>query len=319
MSKRNKRRIFLYFILACAIALAYFELSNIKKSQAADTMTACLDARARLEALTFASINPKLGAKAAFVYDFTDKKELDAMNAGTALPLASLTKLMTIRLALKAGNPDDLYTIVPEDLTSEPSIGFTAGDSYPLRELLKATLIASSNNAAVMLADSTGTSNSTFIANMNAEAKALGLITLKYRSVTGLDIADNSVATAWGSAHDIVMLLDQDYSDHPEIMKYGTHTSDTIYSSTGKTIQITNTNKAISKLPLLVASKTGYTDVAGGNLAVLWQDEKSRLLGASVLGSTEDGRFTDMELLHHTAEVYLTSSNYISSFCPSYE
>ena len=317
--QRLRKRTILYATLAIACVATIVSLTKIGEDEKASVAASCTAAYARIQADTFGIAVPKLGAKASFVYDFTNDAQLEASNANAALPLASLTKLMTIRLALKTVSPNFLYTIVPDDLTSEASIGFVPGDKYAVSELLKAALIESSNNAAVMLARSTGLSTPDFIAAMNAQAKALGLSSLRYASVTGLDTDNETVATAFGSARDILMLLDKDYTDFPVVMAYSTHQSETIYSSTGKSIPLGATDKAIPSLPLLVASKTGYTDVAGGNLAVLWKDPTGRLLGAAVLGSTEDGRFSDMIRLHTAADIFVSSSDSLTKLCSDTE
>ena len=315
--QKLRNRTILYCVLAIAIVTAVIAEARIKDDEQAAITASCADAYTRLRAETFTAIEPHIGAKAFYVYDFTNNTELDAHDANTALPLASLTKLMTARLVLASVSTQRLYTITPNDLTSEASIGFVPGDEYSVDALLKAALIDSSNNAAVMLAHSTGLSIPDFVTAMNTEAKSLGLASLRYQSVTGLDIENDTIATAFGSAQDILMLLEKDYADYPAVMAYGSHMTETIYSSTGKSIPLVNTDKAISALSLLVAGKTGYTDVAGGNLAVLWKDSTGRLLGASVLGSTEDGRFADMVRLHNTADIFVSSSDSLAKICPN--
>jgi D-alanyl-D-alanine carboxypeptidase len=275
----------------------------------------CRDARERLEQTTFGAMSGKLGAHAVFVRDITTGADLFGQNATVALPLASLTKIMTLRIMQKSVGLNTVYTITPEDLVSEGSIGFMPGDAYTVGELVKATLISSSNNATHMLAHATGLSTESFITAMNAEAKALGLDSLHFESITGLDVNEDTVATASGSARDILMLLAREHADHPAVFAASTHPSETIRSTTGKTIALANTNKAIGYLPLLAASKTGYTDVAGGNLAVLWREPAGHLLGATVLGSTEDGRFADMVRLHDTTNTFVSGTAFISKFC----
>ena len=59
----------------------------------------------------------------------------------------------------------------------------------------------------------------------------------------------------------------------------------------------TNTNEVVGSIPGLIASKTGFTDLAGGNLVVAFDAGINRPVIISVLGATKDGRFTDMEML----------------------
>lgn len=302
-------------MLVLAALISTYTIRYIEREERAETAVICAEAYTTLEQSTFSSILPTLKAKASFVYDFTSAQQLAALNADTPLPLASLTKLMTMRVALAHTNPDALYTVRADDFASEASIGFAEGDRYSVRELVRASLVSSSNNAAVMLSRASGTGTQAFIQAMNAEAETLGLPSLRFQSVTGLDARNETVSTAMGSARDIVMLIQQDYADHSDLMSYSTRQTDTIHSSDGKTIPLTNTNKAIPNLQVLLASKTGYTDVAGGNLAVLWREPSGHILGAAVLGSTEQGRFDDLTRLHDTAEIYLSVSSSLSKLC----
>ena len=56
-----------------------------------------------------------------------------------------------------------------------------------------------------------------------------------------------------------------------------------------------NTNILIGKIPNLLFSKTGFTEIAGGNLVVIFKDKGGREIAVTLLGSTFDGRFADME------------------------
>lgn len=315
LNKKSHQRQALYSLLVLAALISSYAIRQIEERRDAEIAAICSEAYANLERSTFEAVEARLKAKAAFVYDFTEKRALGTKNEEAALPLASLTKLMTVRVALSQVPIETLYTVRAEDLTSEASIGFAEGDSYSVRELARAALVSSSNNAAVMLSRSGGAHKQAFIAAMNAEAEKLGLASLKFQSVTGLDAGNETVATASGSARDIVHLLERVSADQPEIMAYSTRQTDTVRSSDGKTIALVNTDKAIPSLPVLLASKTGYTDVAGGNLAVLWRDPSGHTLGAAVLGSTEQGRFDDMIRLHDTAEIYLSTSISLSKLC----
>lgn len=315
LNKTLHQRYLLYSLLVVAALISTYTIRYIERKERAEIVAICTEAYATLEKNTFSSVQPKLNAKAVFVYDFTDRQQVAAINAETSLPLASLTKLMTVRAALAQADPDTLYTVRAEDFASEASIGFTEGDRYSVRELVRAALVSSSNNAAVMLSHASGMSTPAFIQAMNTEAGKLSLPSLRFQSVTGLDARAETVPTAVGNARDIVMLMYQEYVDHPELMSYSTRHTDTVRSSDGKTIMLTNTNKAIPDLQVLLASKTGYTEVAGGNLAVLWREPSGHILGAAVLGSTEQGRFDDLIRLHDTAELYLSVRSSLSKLC----
>ncbi len=284
----------------CAVAVL-----NGVGQQKIERVRVCTNLQNTLETSAFSSIEGQLQAHAAFVEDFTTGKKIYGLNDAIPLPLASLTKLMTLRVALHRVSLASSYRVTTSDVTFDGPSGFVPGDMYSVNDLAKAALIASSNNAATMLAQSSGLSLPDFIASMNAEAALLGLSTLRYDSVTGLD-ADSGQATVFGSAHDVLTLMYRDVIDFPTAMAYSTEMGDTIKATNGRSIELANTDLAIEKLGLLRASKTGYTDVAGGNLAVMWQEPSGHMLGAAVLGSTQDARFSDVIALHDAANVYVS-------------
>lgn len=135
----------------------------------------------------------------------TDSQTYDYDQSATVvLPLASLTKLMTT-LVVTETNPDwnRVVTITPEEIAYPKSyvgddptseVGFRAGDQVSLGDLLTAALIASSNQAAIILADSTGWSRAEFLERMNAKARELGLGRTRFADPTGLDAENVSTA-----------------------------------------------------------------------------------------------------------------------------
>ena len=305
---RNLILIFLF--LGCSSIIIINE--HIKS----ETIKECAVLRSNLVQNTFGSMADNVEGKAFYSYDFSTNTELYGSDENDPLPLASLTKLMTIRVTLKNNVPlDQQYTVTSDDVSLDGPVGFAPGDTYTLKELITAALISSYNDAALMISKTTGLSNDAFLASMNAEAQALNLPTLNYSSVTGLDSSEGT-ATAVGSAHDILTLLYRDYTDFPDVFSISSLPSDIITTvQGGKTITLKNTDKGIGQLPLLMASKTGYTIAAGGNLAVLWREPSGQLLGASVLGSSESGRFSDMIMIHDAADAFIQSQNAIPAVC----
>lgn len=308
------KKIQIYSSLIIFLSLAVLALVLVNKHAEEQRILACNDSRESLKNNSFGVPLQNIGAKAFFMYDFSQNAALYGRNESEPLPLASLTKLMTVRLALKKVSPFDFYTVRPHDLDSDGFVGFVPGDSYRISDLVRGALIASINDSAVMLARSTGASDLDFVGTMNQEALNLGLSSLRFGNPTGLDIND-TVATAYGSPHDILMLLFKDYTDFTDLISQSTRESDSLRATNGRLVSIKNTNLAIDKLPLLLASKTGYTDTAGGNLVILWRETGGDILGASLLGSTEDGRFSDMITLHDAANRYILGLRALPEFC----
>ncbi len=302
----------LIVILALLVLIASASIYEHKEQARRE---ACVQMKNELIQGTFGSAISGIQAHSFFAYDFTQSLPLYGKNENEPRPLASLTKLMTVRLALEHGSPTDFYTVRNHDLDSDAFAGFAIGDSYRIEDLIRAALIGSVNDAAMMLARSTGATDSAFVDSMNFESAHLGFSSLHFGNPTGLDINDDTVATAFGSAHEILSLLYVDYRDFPEMISLSTHKEDVIEATNGRTIQLKNTDQAIDKLPLLLGSKTGYTDTAGGNLAVLWREPSGDTLGAAVLGSTEEGRFSDMVAIHDAANAYTLGIRSLPKFC----
>ena len=300
--------------LCILIFLGSVAILNLNGHKKIEQETACREMKTILSQNLLSSISGKLLAHAVSVFDFTTGKPIYTENETLPLPLASLTKLMTVRVALKSVSLDDTYKIKPEDIVFDTNSGFVKGDIYSIRDIVKATLIASSNNAAMMLARSTKLDPSHFISLMNFEAQNLHLATLHYDSVSGLD-TDSNQPTATGSAHDVLSLLYFDALNMPDVFSFGTIPSTTIRAQSGRTITLANTDQALNKLALLKASKTGYTETAGGNLAIVWQSPSGDTLGSVVLGSTVNGRFSDMVTLYNAANMYNTAEQGLPKTC----
>ena len=259
--------------------------------------------------LSFAEMT--LNAKAAYVYDLGRGKVLYEKNADEILPLASLAKLMTAYVALKEAPRGTFITINKESIKEEGDTGLYPGEKWILKKLVEFTLTTSSNDGAAAIArtfneqkEATTTKENFFVNKMNQEAAALELLNTHFSNETGLD-EPNSVPGAYGSAKDITMLLSQFLKKYPELLEATAHALNTI-NSENKPHNIENTNKEAAKIPGLMASKTGFTDLAGGNLIIAFDAGIGQPIIVTVLGSTREGRFSDAEeLILRTREAIL--------------
>ena len=91
------------------------------------------------------------------------------------------------------------------------------------------------------------------------------------------------------------MLFDYMVRNKPEILEVTSYNKLELKSEDNKIHNTENTNEIINKIPWVIASKTGYTDLAGGNLVVAFDNGMMRPIIISVLGSTKEGRFKDMK------------------------
>ncbi|MCX6820243.1 MAG: serine hydrolase [Candidatus Adlerbacteria bacterium] len=231
-------------------------------------------------------------AKADIVYDPTDGRILFSKNSSAPLPLASLTKLMTATAVLEGGDTGRSVQITAADLAPEGDWGFKAGDTVPLSSLLKIGLIASSNDAMAAAAASLGDN---YLDLMNARAKTLGLSHMYFLNPTGLDESAGT-AGAYGSAFDVARLAAHLFQNYPDYFGLTTQPNVSIQDGT-RTLKAAATALPLAGVPGVVAAKTGFTDLAGGNLAVVFDIAIGHPLVAVVLGSTEDARFDDIKKL----------------------
>lgn len=252
-------------------------------------------------AAEFAADAPEIRARAAVVYDITRDTFIYERNADAQLALASLTKIMLALVATREIPADTTVSITPEALKTEGDTGLRVGERWKLQDLIDATLIASSNDGAQALALAVGQGDAwkTVIA-MNKLARAVDLPSMYFLNPTGLD-ESNTQAGAYGSAKDFARLLAYALKNQPDLLDGTARDGMLITSDSGIEHTAINTNEALGQIPGLIAGKTGTTDLAGGNLAVVFDMSIGRPIAIVVLGSTYEGRFEDVRTLVHLA------------------
>lgn len=238
--------------------------------------------------------NIKLEAKAAYVFDVSENRPLFEVNAEVQLSLASITKIMTAVVAEENLPPYLFVTISSEAILQEGDEGFLTGEQWPISELIDAMLVSSSNDAAFALASEYNKNfPGDFVSLMNQKAKELGLTQTYFLNPTGLDLSKNT-SGSHGSAKDIVKLLLYALKNHPSLLEA------TRFASTNlRGREFKNSNLIVNDLPGFIAGKTGFSDLAGGNLAVIVDKGYSHPIIIVVLDSTFDGRFTDVKTLYN--------------------
>jgi D-alanyl-D-alanine carboxypeptidase len=278
-------------LLLSSLVLALFlfiPLAPEKTSQAAAAVvSAAPDA--------YASV--PLEAKAAIVYDLTNGQVLYSKNSDAQLPLASLTKLLTVYTALSVLGPDAIVTIPPEATLVDPPHSFEAGEQFTLIDLARITLTGSLNDGATALAAAASAQmHTTSPALLGQTAAKLGLSATYALNGSGLDLS-GSVSGGYGSPHDVAILAGALASEAPTIALATTGDTAQATSKAGKVHEVNNTNPGTAEAPRLLLSKTGYTDLAGGNLAIVFDAGIGHPIAVVVLGSSELGRFADANVL----------------------
>ncbi len=243
----------------------------------------------------FANIH--LHAKAAIVYDLATHDTLYAKESNAQLPLASITKLLTTYKAVKELGAGSLITITRGDIETEGNSGLLSGETFRLADLARITLTASLNDgAAAMARVATLRASSTTSNLMAVAASSIGLSQTYVLDGSGLDVS-RTVSGGYGSAHDVALLAGAFLKEAPYIAEATTHLSVSATSTSGTVLTRNNTNHEVATTGGILLSKTGYTDLAGGNLVVVFDASIEHPVAVVVLGSTEKDRFTDVDKL----------------------
>ena len=255
-----------------------------------------------------------LEAKAAYVYDLRTGEVLFAKNEDKRLPLASLTKVMSALVARDISPDYGIVTVGEEALENDGDSGLFPDEKWALKDLLDFSLITSSNDGmravalalgALSRADATDDEIiNDFVGRMNEKASDLGLKNTYFWNETGLDQSDIK-GGAYGTAEDVTALMAFIIMEFPDLLA-ATQESVSEFASLDNNVHVArNTNDIISDIPGLLASKTGFTDTAGGNLSIIFDPELGRPIVVTVLGSTEEGRFSDVRsLVNSTLEYF---------------
>ncbi len=286
METKEKSAIAILILLAIFAGFFFYydsKLDKIEKGKQIKEEQKLSEMKNKIEALS-------LEAKEISIYDIDKAKEIYGKNSDKRVPLASLVKTMTVIVALEENLPYQNIKISGSALNQEGDNGLILNEVWKLSDLAKLTLLSSSNDGAKALSENT----SNFVSMMNQKAKKLGLSSMVFYNSTGLDL-DLQHAGAYGSAYDVNKMAMYALLLKPEIFNATTLSEITLKSLSGISHKVKNRDEALSKLPNVLFSKTGNTDLAGGNLTIIFKNKDGYKIAVTVLGSSINGRFSDME------------------------
>lgn len=247
----------------------------------------------------------ELEAEGAIVVDLTTGHTLYELNAEAPLPLASLTKVPLVLVVIEVLSPQTIITIPYDTTHYGTNQKMRAGERWRIQDIIDFTLAISSNRGADILAAAaeepirehffSAPAEEAAVWRMNQMAQNLDLTHTYFLNATGLDESDTQ-AGGYGSARDMSVLFGYAASSSPSTFEATTKSSFKLRSIDGAVATAINTDEALPAIPGIIMGKTGYTDLAGGNLAVVFEAGGHRI-SAVVLGSTQHGRFEDMKKL----------------------
>ncbi len=224
----------------------------------------------------------EISSPSAVLIEPTTLKILFEKNPHEVRACASITKVMTLLLVMEAIEQgkisyDDIVTTSEHAKSMGGSdIWLEVGEQMTVDEMIKATAVASANDAAVALAEHLCGTESEFVNKMNERAKELSMKNTVFKNCNGLD-EEGHVTTAYD-----VALMSAELMKHEKIFDYTTIWLDTLRN--GET-QIVNTNKLLKSYDGITGLKTGTTGDAGSCISAT-ATRNGMSLCAVVLGAT---------------------------------
>lgn len=182
-----------------------------------------------------------LGASVALVVDQNSWTTLYEKNVQTALPIASITKLMTAMVVLDAGlDMNEYITITDEDAAHYRSSRLTVGTTLTRRDVMLLSLMSSENRAAYALGRTYPGGMAAFIQAMNAKAAMLNMYSAQFVDPSGLSSANQA------SAMDLAKMVNA-ATQYKAIRELSTNDSAYIYTADGNYKKYVNSNRLITR------------------------------------------------------------------------
>lgn len=239
----------------------------------------------------------KYTAESILMFDLTTNKTLMTKNINMRLPMASLTKLMTVIIALENAKSDNKYIVTRSDLVGEDSMGLSPGEVLSLNDLLYGIFLNSANDAAETLASNYPGGRDAFITAMNRKAQALGLKDTHFTNPTGLQGDGNQYTTAY----DLLVICKYLLHNFPQVLNISSQYTHVIpASNTHKEFDLTNEVNLISTYPGVKGLKDGYTPQAGWCLISYLDYDHQHILG--IILNSQDRRGEMKKLLDYSLE-----------------
>lgn len=228
--------------------------------------------------------------KSAILMDIDSKAVLYSNNEFDQASPASVTKIMPILLAIEALDANQIK--LTDKVTASKSavsmggsqIWLEEGESMTVDELLKATIIASANDACTALGEYIAGSSTAFVNMMNDRALDLGLQNTHFENCTGLD---DTTKNHYSCAYDLAVIASE-VMKHSKVLDYTTIWLDSLRD--GKT-ELNNTNKLVNTYNGITGLKTGTTSNAGFCVCATASRDDMNLVAVVLGADTSESRF----------------------------
>ncbi len=251
-------------------------------------LAALLAAGAVSRAPCAAAAEPEIKAPAAVLMEYSTGEVLFERGAHDTRPCASITKVMTLLLVFEAIERGQLSfdTVLSASAHAAgmggSDIWLKEGEQMTVDDLVKACVVMSANDAAVVLAEAVAGSESAFVEKMNARAAELGMAETTFKNCNGLD-EEGHVTSAYD-----VAVMSRALMGHEKIFDYTTIWID--YVRNGET-QLVNTNKLVRSYNGIRGLKTGTTSNAGSCISACAERGGMTLIGVVLGAANTNDRF----------------------------
>lgn len=238
-----------------------------------------------------------LSSESAILMDAESGKILYEKNIDEKLPMASMTKIMSMLLIMEQIDNGSL-SYDDKVLISENASGMggsqvflQAGEEYTVNDLLKCIAVSSANDAVVAMAEKISGSVDAFVSLMNEKAQELGLKNTHFANPHGLD-NENHYSTAYDMA-----VMARELLKHEDILKYTSIYEDYLTKPDGSSIWLVNTNRLVRFYDGVDGLKTGYTTEAGYCLTATAKRQDLRLISVVMKSPSAEERSSDTSTL----------------------
>ena len=252
-----------------------------------------------------------LNCKAAILLDYDTGTVLFEKSADDKLPVASVTKVMTLLLTFEAQDQgkfglEDTVTVSPQAAGMGGSQALLdANGKYKAGELIKSIIVASANDSSVAMAELIAGSEPLFVEMMNKRAAELGMTNSHFVNCTGLPV-DGQYTTARD-----VSIMSRELLKHPMFFQYSKVWMYDMQHANGRVTQLSNTNKLTRFYDGCDGVKTGSTDEAGFCLASTAKRGDSRFVAVIIGAPTSQERNTMIsKLLDYAFATYKSVALY---------
>lgn len=261
------------------------------------------------------AVEENLNAKAAVLMDMGTKQVLLSKNPDERLPIASVTKVMTLLLALEALETGQIK--LGDKVTASPhacsyggaQIYLEPGEQFTVEEMLMAVAIKSANDAAVALAEHVAGSESAFVAAMNQRAQELAMENTHFVNACGLDnvsVTGKQGDQGYSTARDVA-LMSAAVLKYQDMLKPWLTTRITYLQRAKGPVELYNTNhRFLRGYSGADGLKTGLTDTAKYCLSATAERDGFRLIAVALGVPSDELRYQDVaQLLNYGFANYI--------------